>query len=125
MISRRFRAFQVVMFLFAFVLGGNTAYAATKADAVILAQDIMEATVTTREYKNAEGNDPYNAIMDVILNRQTGNLSTYIEMLAVKDDENIDLFKIFSDLSDMSNACLLYTSPSPRDKRQSRMPSSA
>ena len=24
-----------------------------------------------------------------------------------------------------SNACLLYTSPSPRDERQSRMPSSA
>ena len=24
-----------------------------------------------------------------------------------------------------SNSCLLYTSPSPRDKRQSRMPSSA
>ena len=127
MISRRFRVFQVVMFLFAFVLGGNTAYAATKADAVILAQDIMEATVTTREYKNAEGNDPYNAIMDVILNRQTGNLSTYIEMLAVKDDENIDLFKIFSDLSDMSNAAysvsdkyslLLETSISGRWRRK-------
>ena len=27
--------------------------------------------------------------------------------------------------SDQSNNCLLYTSPSPRDKRQSRMPSSA
>ena len=26
---------------------------------------------------------------------------------------------------DVSNICLLYTSPSPRDKRQSRMPSSA
>ena len=26
---------------------------------------------------------------------------------------------------DLSRACLLYTSPSPRDKRQSRMPSSA
>ena len=25
----------------------------------------------------------------------------------------------------LSDACLLYTSPSPRDKRQSRMPSSA
>ena len=25
----------------------------------------------------------------------------------------------------LSNICLLYTSPSPRDKRQSRMPSSA
>ena len=30
------------------------------------------------------------------------------------------------DIDSMSNnACLLYTSPSPRDKRQSRMPSSA
>ena len=27
--------------------------------------------------------------------------------------------------NDTNNACLLYTSPSPRDKRQSRMPSSA
>ena len=26
---------------------------------------------------------------------------------------------------DLSKGCLLYTSPSPRDKRQSRMPSSA
>ena len=26
---------------------------------------------------------------------------------------------------DVTNICLLYTSPSPRDKRQSRMPSSA
>ena len=26
---------------------------------------------------------------------------------------------------DISDTCLLYTSPSPRDKRQSRMPSSA
>ena len=28
-------------------------------------------------------------------------------------------------LDDAANICLLYTSPSPRDKRQSRMPSSA
>ena len=27
--------------------------------------------------------------------------------------------------ADLANTCLLYTSPSPRDKRQSRMPSSA
>ena len=30
-----------------------------------------------------------------------------------------------SNLSDDEKICLLYTSPSPRDKRQSRMPSSA
>ena len=29
------------------------------------------------------------------------------------------------DMDDMFYDCLLYTSPSPRDKRQSRMPSSA
>ena len=28
-------------------------------------------------------------------------------------------------VADLTNPCLLYTSPSPRDKRQSRMPSSA
>ena len=31
----------------------------------------------------------------------------------------------FVSLSALYNYCLLYTSPSPRDKRQSRMPSSA
>ena len=31
----------------------------------------------------------------------------------------------FAGGSALSDACLLYTSPSPRDKRQSRMPSSA
>ena len=30
-----------------------------------------------------------------------------------------------NDIAALSNSCLLYTSPSPRDKRQSRMPSSA
>ena len=35
-----------------------------------------------------------------------------------------DLIKVIKKL-DKDNNCLLYTSPSPRDKRQSRMPSSA
>ena len=43
----------------------------------------------------------------------------------------IELVKQFIDRpdnrtdDDLNNVCLLYTSPSPRDKRQSRMPSSA
>ena len=28
-------------------------------------------------------------------------------------------------IDDLSNSCLLYTSPSPRDRQKSRMPSSA
>ena len=35
------------------------------------------------------------------------------------------LGKTLSDTSDLVNNCLLYTSPSPRDQRGSRMPSSA
>ena len=34
-------------------------------------------------------------------------------------------FEQFPDLIFQGRTCLLYTSPSPRDKRQSRMPSSA
>ena len=37
---------------------------------------------------------------------------------------NLDLIILFDKISG-AGACLLYTSPSPRDKRQSRMPSSA
>ena len=40
--------------------------------------------------------------------------SAYLEYMALKDQCVIE-----------PNTCLLYTSPSPRDKRQSRMPSSA
>ena len=45
------------------------------------------------------------------------------------DDGGIDLSYLqdqISDLIDLSNTgCLLYTSPSPRDRQKSRMPSSA
>ena len=40
-----------------------------------------------------------------------------------KDYRQVDVRKIRED--DIVCNCLLYTSPSPRDKRQSRMPSSA
>ena len=36
-----------------------------------------------------------------------------------------DLFDMYGEKRVWDTPCLLYTSPSPRDKRQSRMPSSA
>ena len=51
--------------------------------------------------------------------------------LDIDDDSSVELMQskkssdIFSDLEEDGVTCLLYTSPSPRDKRQSRMPSSA
>ena len=59
------------------------------------------------------------------------------EVLAIDFDSEIERFKpslevedigeaiVKSDLTDMSDICLLYTSPSPRDRTRSRMPSSA
>ena len=40
-------------------------------------------------------------------------------------EKNKGIFHLRIEDLDQSRACLLYTSPSPRDKRQSRMPSSA
>ena len=55
------------------------------------------------------------AVNDAPTLSATGVTSTYTE-----DDSNLVLFS-----SADADDCLLYTSPSPRDKRQSRMPSSA
>ena len=51
-----------------------------------------------------------------------GGIETAAEAdgVATDDSEQPD-----SSAADGPQACLLYTSPSPRDKRQSRMPSSA
>ena len=52
----------------------------------------------------------------------------WIELLSAALEQGLDiaagLHNRLTDLPELS-ACLLYTSPSPRDKRQSRMPSSA
>ena len=57
---------------------------------------------------------------------------TLLNMAALDDDafHTKDLMKDTANLLEAENSgnynvCLLYTSPSPRDKRQSRMPSSA
>ena len=49
--------------------------------------------------------------------------STKSTTLVDTDDSAVVAAKIQA--SDLAKPCLLYTSPSPRDKRQSRMPSSA
>ena len=43
----------------------------------------------------------------------------------LNDEERIFLYEKAMSFKGLGSNCLLYTSPSPRDKRQSRMPSSA
>ena len=57
-----------------------------------------------------------------------GLIFPQLERLIVRSSGNIDVWlEFFRSISPLSSfdPCLLYTSPSPRDKRQSRMPSSA
>ena len=58
---------------------------------------------------------------------QSENIQTLTSNIGFKDDEIIWLYQYFTDINiaPTTYTCLLYTSPSPRDKRQSRMPSSA
>ena len=58
--------------------------------------------------------------MDSNLGRQVKDIINRGELV---NDELV--LKIVRQNLDKDNNCLLYTSPSPRDKRQSRMPSSA
>ena len=58
------------------------------------------------------------------LSKTSKNIRAFCSLiLANRNDKNAitSIIKLTND----SNSCLLYTSPSPRDKRQSRMPSSA
>ena len=52
----------------------------------------------------------------------SGNGYAVIRFLPAPEGETIPWAKVYSHAF---QGCLLYTSPSPRDKRQSRMPSSA
>ena len=56
---------------------------------------------------------------DVMLDRFWHGTTT-----RVSPEAPVPVVKV-DDVDDRPGGCLLYTSPSPRDKRQSRMPSSA
>ena len=55
----------------------------------------------------------------------SGSDSAALRTTAVKNADGYVLNGVKRYISNAPSACLLYTSPSPRDKRQSRMPSSA
>ena len=57
----------------------------------------------------------------------TGMLPGFVAGHYTRDELDIDIVKLarFADARFILGNCLLYTSPSPRDQRGSRMPSSA
>ena len=59
--------------------------------------------------------------MNIAIVGATGNVGR--KTLEVLEKKGLPIENLY--LLASSRSCLLYTSPSPRDKRQSRMPSSA
>ena len=73
------------------------------------------------------------------MKKEVGHFETYCNAFLIICEIHIVVFDVFlliqinveqiyakhSDEKTKRRSCLLYTSPSPRDKRQSRMPSSA
>ena len=90
-------------------------------------------------YVDEDGNevDSVEEAFEEVLVDQDGNVideqqeeevrqqrSRSFEDLARNDNER-DIFKVKTEIDNLINTCLLYTSPSPRDCLLSRMPSSA
>ena len=65
-------------------------------------------------------NREYSILPDADINRISTYISSQEEQVADKE-----LIQSLDRLSNLDNSCLLYTSPSPRDRTRSRMPSSA
>ena len=57
---------------------------------------------------------------------QLGDMRTeYSKALVAVGEEDPNIVVLGADTTDSLKTCLLYTSPSPRDRTRSRMPSSA
>ena len=91
-------------------------------DEVATGADDEKPTIGTQEMIGDEGSEPG---LPADLEREVAELRRRLI------DTPRELHRLESEVRDVkrelarANACLLYTSPSPRDKRQSRMPSSA
>ena len=75
---------------------------------------------------NSDGTDSTEAIVEssIELQLEAICISDHEYLTKVPQQNNIEIIQGV-EISVSWDPCLLYTSPSPRDKRQSRMPSSA
>ena len=80
---------------------------------------INNALQNLAENKTKKGHQPYIVLLEDAFKKNAERELNHIAFLEKDGNEANyeDIYKAY--------VCLLYTSPSPRDKRQSRMPSSA
>ena len=90
---------------------------------------ISESAVATTTGILATGRETGCFLSSYALAEQGGETQTGFGFSLGREPSDLDVEEAAADAAERSTrmlgACLLYTSPSPRDKRQSRMPSSA
>ena len=92
-------------------------------EAAVIPLDILIIAKPMEALKNGDVSIPLYA---ELLDQNDQVLDTQYFMVSKSIKKNFDTKSfIETDITDRLYICLLYTSPSPRDKRQSRMPSSA
>ena len=93
---------------------------------MLIEQALQQAQIGREEIQRLGigiGPGSYTGIRSAIAVAQGWQLARDTELCAVSSAETLAATARGKDLR--GETCLLYTSPSPRDKRQSRMPSSA
>ena len=99
--------------------GRQDSHTLAKKDALIYASQSMK--LTTRLMQVASWLLVQRAVKTGEMSIADARAEKYRLVAEVKKEGELS----FADLAKHSHACLLYTSPSPRDQRGSRMPSSA
>ena len=88
-----------------------------------------EYALARQERKSGTGHKGFEFKFDSSVTLEEDLLRRDLTINAIAQDENGELIDPYGGLEDINNrllkSCLLYTSPSPRDQRGSRMPSSA
>ena len=87
----------------------------------------MNSTIFLKVYDNLNSKFHYlGEIMDELIKKGAVELSRLIKNGSTSSEEVVKAhLKRIKEVNPEINACLLYTSPSPRDSDSSRMPSSA
>ena len=90
--------------------------------------DLSPTTTNTKKVNNTKNAQVNKVVNEPVVKPAETSLTTKMEQMELKGKEvstKAPIIVTEKSTTINSKPCLLYTSPSPRDKRQSRMPSSA
>ena len=85
----------------------------------------METKFTVPEISCGHCKETIESTVNSLENVESVNVDIDQKSVHVKSSSDLDLSLVSNMLDEQGYTCLLYTSPSPRDRQKSRMPSSA